>query len=255
MRLYDLRWLSLFGAVSIALSIVLSVLYSSASFAEDQIDPKKSGLGLVSENVGLPKTEKDAIWDLFGALFAKVTQQLTTKQAEYLSDPVAYYEFLADTMLDRWDGASTSRALLGKLNYAKLDEEQRAKLSDMVDQTLIRYAFEGLDNYSGQIFSVADVVVNADKGRGWVQVLVDSPVLPNFNLDLLIKRNLDGQWSAVDVRVKGLTYAKVKKYEYRELFEQRGFEGLIDTLSSKNKTFFLAVCDASEGTSRGRTPC
>ena len=255
MRLYGLRWLSMSGAVFIALGIGLSVLHSSASVAEDQIGAKKSGLGLVSENADLPKTEKDAIWDQFDALFAKVTRQLSTKQAEYLNDPVAYYEFLADTMLDRWDGASTSRALLGKLNYAKLDEEQRAKLSDMVDQTLIRYAFEGLDNYSGQIFSVVDVVVNADKGRGWVQVLVDSPVLPDFNLDLLIKRNFDDQWRAVDVRVKGLTYAKVKKYEYRELFEQLGFEGLIDTLSRKNKTFFSAVCDAAGDTTTGKAPC
>ena len=231
-------------------------IVSPPILADDQIQAEKPRPELGSQTViANVEVEKDTVWQLFSLLFVEVTEQLSVNQEKYLSDPVSYYRFLDKTLVDRWDSTSTSRALLGKSYYASLDARQREALADAVSQTLIRYAYEGLENYGGQLFSVADVVVNADKGRGWVQVLVDSPVLPNFNLDLLIKRNLDGQWSAVDVRVKGLTYAKVKKYEYRELFEQRGFEGLIDTLSSKNKTFFLAVCDASEGTSRGRTPC
>ena len=230
-------------------------IVSPPILADDQIQAEKPRPEIGSQTV-IPniEVEKDTVWQLFSLLFVEVTEQLSVNQEKYLSDPVAYYRFLDKTLVDRWDSTSTSRALLGKSYYASLDAQQREALADAVSQTLIRYAYEGLENYGGQLFSVADVVVNADKGRGWVQVLVASPMFPDFNLDLLIKRNLDGVWRAVDVRVKGLTYAKIKKYEYRELFEQQGFGGLIVSLNSKNETFFSAVCEAAGDITKG-APC
>ena len=81
---------------------------------------------------------------------------------------------------------------------------------DSVDQTLIRYAFEGLESYGGQVFKVDDVVVNEQKGMGWVQVLMESPILPDINLDLVIKRNLNKHWHAVDVRSRALPMSKLR---------------------------------------------
>lgn len=223
--------------------------------AGDEINTGEFQLESTSQSaVASIQTDRDAIWQLFSVLLSEVTEQLRLNQETFLRDPVAYYNFLDETVVDRWDGASTSRALLGKSHYASLDAQQRDALAHAVNQTLIRYAFEGLENYTGQSLSVADVVVNADKGRGWVQVLVESPMFPDFNLDLLIKRNLDNTWGVVDVRVKGLTYAKIKKYEYRELFEQQGFAGLIDSLSRKNNSFFSAVCRAAGDITKG-APC
>jgi ABC-type transporter MlaC component len=155
-----------------------------------------------------------------------------------------------------WDSASTSRALVGKQHYTGFNDAQRLILVESVDQTLIRYAFEGLESYGGQVFKVDDVVVNEEKGMGWVQVLMESPILPDINLDLVIKRNLNSQWHAVDVRVKGITYVKIKKYKYREIIEEQGFDALIDNLTTKNTNYFDVICaPLVDSKQKGRAPC
>jgi ABC-type transporter MlaC component len=192
----------------------------------------------------------------FEALFASVTEQLANRQQMYIDNPVAYYEFLMATVVASWDSSSTSRALVGKQHYTGFNDEQRAVLVESVDQTLIRYAFEGLESYGGQVFKVDDVVVNEEKGMGWVQVLMESPILPDINLDLVIKRNPNKQWHAVDVRVKGITYVKIKKYKYRKIIEEQGFDALIDNLTTKNTNYFDDICaPLLDPKQKGRAPC
>ena len=174
----------------------------------------------------------------------------------YINNPVAYHEFLSSTVIELWDSSSTTRALIGKAHYSNLTKEQRLTLVENVDQTLIRYAFEGLESYGDQEFKVDDVVVNEEQGMGWVQVLMESPVLPDINLDILIKRISTDTWRAVDIRVKGITYVAIKKRKYREILEEQGFGALIDNLKNKNIEYFDAICAAS-GTSKelGKAPC
>ena len=146
--------------------------------------------------------------------------------------------------------------MVGKQHYTGFNDEQRLILVESVDQTLIRYAFEGLESYGGQVFKVDDVVVNEEKGMGWVQVLMESPILPDINLDLVIKRNPNNQWHAVDVRVKGITYVKIKKYKYREIIEEQGFDALIDNLTTKNTNYFDDICaPLVDPKQKGRAPC
>ena len=192
----------------------------------------------------------------FEALFASVTEQLANRQQMNIDNPTAYYDFLMATVVASWDSASTSRALVGKQHYTGFNDQQRLMLVDSVDQTLIRYAFEGLESYGGQVFEVDDVVVNEEKGMGWVQVLMESPILPDINLDLVIKRNPKNEWHAVDVRVKGITYVKIKKYKYREIIEEQGFDALIDNLTTKNTNYFDDICaPLVDPKQKGRAPC
>ena len=208
------------------------------------------------ESVPAPEEAKTAVHTQFDALFRSVTHQLTNNQEMYLSNPVAYYDFLTSTVINLWDSSSTSRALVGKSHYTKLSDQQRLSLIAVVDQTLVRYAFEGLESYGGQAFRVADVVVNEKQGMGWVQVLMESPIIPDINLDILIKRNDANAWQAVDIRVKGITYVAIKKHKYREILEEQGFNALMDNLTDKNTDFFKAVCaGANNPELEGSAPC
>ena len=192
----------------------------------------------------------------FEALFTSITDQLTNNQQMYLNNPTSYYDFLTSTVIDLWDSSSTTRALVGKTHYKKLGEQQRGSLVAAVDQTLIRYAFEGLDSYGGQVFRIADVVVNEKQGMGWVQVLMESPIIPDINLDILIKRNDTDAWHAVDIRVKGITYVAIKKHKYREILEEQGVKALMDNLTIKNTEFFTAVCAGANNPELvGIAPC
>jgi len=208
------------------------------------------------ESVPAPEDSKAIVHAQFDALFTSVTHQLTNNQEMYLSNPVAYYDFIASTVINLWDSSSTTRALLGKSHYTKLSDQQRLSLIATVDQTLVRYAFEGLERYGGQAFRVADVVVNEKQGMGWVQVLMESPIIPDINLDILIKRTEANVWQAVDIRVKGITYVAIKKHKYRDILEEQGFNALMDNLTDKNTDFFKTVCaGANNPELEGSAPC
>ena len=201
------------------------------------------------------QTEEQLVQSRFVPLFAAITEQLSTRQADYLLDPAAYNLFLDSNVKSLWDTSSTTSALIGKTRFVGLTSSDRQALVAAVDNTLLRYAFEGLEHYGGQVFEVVDVAVNKSATMGWVQVLMDSPIIPDLHLDLLIKRTSEGVWNAVDIRFKGITYVAVKKHEFRKVIEQQGVAALIDSLKRKNTEYFRDICAKAPATSKGKAPC
>ena len=191
----------------------------------------------------------------FASLFRTLTQELSENQPMYLENPSAYVDFINGKVKLRWDVASTTSALIGKSRFLSLSQSEQGGLVAAVDQTLMRYAFEGLEHYTAQIFDVVDVVINEKGTLGWVQVRMQSPVLLDLNLDLLIKRTDQHQWKAVDVRFKGITYVSIKKHEFRSIIEEGGVAALIQTLNQKNTEFFTTLCSQSSKQPKGITPC
>jgi len=102
---------------------------------------------------------------------------------------------------------------------------------------------------------VVDVVINQRGTMGWVQVLMESTLIPDIVLDVLIKQTdrEKGIWQAVDIRFKGITYVSIKKHAFRETIEEQGIERLITDLESKNREYFAAICSKTK--SSGRAPC
>ena len=225
------------------IATVSMLLLSLSSVAESQLAEPVFEDRVVVDQQSLGA--KPLVERQFEALFNSVTDQLANQQEMYIENPVAYHNFLTSTVIELWDSSSTTRALVGKASYDDLGAEKREVLTESVNKTLIRYAFEGLESYGGQIFKIVDVVVNEEQGMGWVQVLMESPILPDINLDLLIKRLSADTWRAVDVRVKGITYVAIKKHKYRDILEEQGVDALIDNLSKKNAEYFADVCAAS----------
>ena len=137
----------------------------------------------------------------FDPMFNQVSLELTKNKQHYLSDPVAYDDFVNRLLKPLWDTQSTSSALIGRQRFEKLSEADKAALVDAVDNTLRRYAFEGLERYSGQLFRVVDVVVNERASMGWVQILMESSLIPDLHIDVLIKQVAEDSWKAVDMCV------------------------------------------------------
>jgi ABC-type transporter MlaC component len=86
---------------------------------------------------------------------------------------------------------------------------------------------------------------------------MESPLLPDINLDVLIKRTSVDIWRAVDVRFKGITYVAIKKHKYRDILEVQGVDALIDNLAKKNAKYFTDVCALSAEPEQmvGNAPC
>ena len=85
--------------------------------------------------------------------------------------------------------------------------------------------------------------------------MMESPVIPDINLDLLIKRTSSGVWKAVDIRFRGITYVSIKKHEYREIIEKQGVQALIALLEKDNSTYFDKLCAKSLAKLKGVPPC
>lgn len=189
----------------------------------------------------------------FAPLFTQVTKELEINQQRYLSDPTVYYEFVDRVLKPLWDTRSTSSALVGRQQFEQLSRKEQTALVNAVDNTLRRYAFEGLERYSGQLFRVVDVVVNERASMGWVQVLMESPLIPDLHIDVLIKQLSMADWKAVDVRFKGITYVAVKKHGFRETMAEQGVKALIAELQEKNREYFAELC--SKARIVGKPPC
>ena len=211
--------------------------------------------GLMSSGVVYAESEQRLIYAQFSNLFTLITEQLSNDQFRYQRDPGAYGEFVDISVRSSWDVTSTTSALIGKAQFASLKPDARQALISAVDRSLVRYAFVGLDYYNGQIFKMVDLVVNEEAGLGWVQILMESPVIPDINLDLLIKRTSSGVWKAVDIRFKGITYVSIKKHQYREIIEKQGVQALIALLEKDNSTYFDKLCAKPKAKLEGVSSC
>jgi len=182
----------------------------------------------------------------FEPIIATVDKQLLSQHVQYKKDPKAYQKFLDLHVRPHWDTRSTARALIGGKSFKSLSKQAQHDLVQAVDTTLVRYAFEGIDFYSGQQFQMVDVAISDSGKMGWVQVLMKSKILPDLNLDILVKRNKLGRWNAVDVRFKGITYVAVKKHQFKKILEKQGVGALIASLNEKNNQFFGELCAAED---------
>ena len=206
-------------------------------------------LGAVSSQGFAQETEQGAasqlnpvIMEQFQPLFTAITAELGANKARYLAEPAAYYALVDRYLRPRWDTASTASALVGRNYFESLSTAEQSALTAAVDSTLVRYAFEGLEHYSGQRFDIADIVVSDGAAMGWVQVLMESPIIPDINLDVLIKQGDKDDWKAVDIRFKGITYVSIKKHSFRELIAESGLQALIGDLQGKNAAYFKVIC-------------
>ena len=206
-------------------------------------------LGAVSSQGFAQETEQGAaselnpvIMEQFQPLFTGITAELGANKARYLTEPAAYYALVDRYLRPRWDTASTASALVGRNYFESLSTAEQSALTAAVDSTLVRYAFEGLEHYSGQRFDIADIVVSDGAAMGWVQVLIESPIIPYINLDVLIKQGDKDYWKSVDIRFKGITYVSIKKHSFREIIAESGLQALIGDLQGKNAAYFKVIC-------------
>ena len=202
------------------------------------------GLFLYGGNVWA--TEKDGdtkqeVRSQYEPIIEFINQHFPNNQSAFDDDPQLLAEFINQHVRVHWDASSTSSALIGKEVFLKLTPDQRQSLVAAVDQTLLRYAMEGYQFYNGQQFNLADIAISSSGNMGWLKILMESPIIPDLNLELLIKRNQQGVWKAVDVRFKGITYVAIKKHLHRRLIKKKGIDGLINNLKSKNRDFFQAM--------------
>lgn len=177
----------------------------------------------------------------FQPIVEAISKTLMANFERYTAEPQSFQDFLDQNVRPFWDPSSTAKALVGGANFSALNVKNQNRLSNAVERTLMRYAFEGIAFYNGQKFELVDVAISDSGKMGWVQVVMHSQILPDLNLDILVKRNKTGIWKAVDVRFQGVTYVAVKKHGFQKIMQKQGVDALINSLNDKNNKFFDAL--------------
>jgi len=177
----------------------------------------------------------------FQPIVETISKTLMADFERYAAEPESFQGFLDQNVRPYWDPSSTAKALVGSANFRALNAKAQTRLIAVVERTLMRYAFEGIAFYNGQKFELVDVAISDSGKMGWVQVIMRSQILPDLNLDILVKRNKTGIWKAVDVRFKGITYVAVKKHGFQKIMQKQGADALITSLDVKNNDFFDAL--------------
>jgi len=208
------------------LCLICALFSGSAGYTDEIIDPKQE-----------VRSQYEPILQL-------INQHMPNNLDAYKKDLGLLGGFIDQNVRVHWDASSTTSALIGKEVYQTLTIDQEEALVTVVDRTLLRYAIEGFSFYNGQTFNLIDIAISESGRMGWLKILMESPFIPDLNLEVLIKRNKLGVWKAVDVRFKGITYVAIKKHLYRRLINKKGVDGLIDNLEIKNDKFFSKICSA-----------
>ena len=185
---------------------------------------------------------KQEVRNQYEPIIERINQQLPNNLVAYKKNLGLLSEFIDKNVRIHWDASSTTSALIGKEVFQTLTSKQENDLVSVVDHTLLRYAIEGFEYYNGHQFKLTDIAISSSGNMGWMKVLMEASMVPDLNLEVLIKRNKQGIWKAVDVRFMGITYVAVKKYFYRRTINKQGIDGLINKLKVKNDKFFSEIC-------------
>ena len=160
------------------------------------------GSALAVDKVLDPKQE---VRNQYEPIIERINQQLPGNFATYKNNLGLLSDFINQNVRIHWDASSTTSALIGKEAYLNLTDKQKKILVAVVDRTLLRYAIEGFEYYNGHQFKLMDIAISNSGNMGWIKVLMEAPMIPDLNLEVLIKRNKQGIWKAVDVRFLGIT--------------------------------------------------
>lgn len=148
--------------------------------------------------------------------------------------------FVNDKILPYWDIELTLRLLVGSKTWKSLKPDEIQKLKDAFVNTMHRYVQEGVNLYDGQRASFVEAQLSSQRqankeqtNKGQISILLEPVYLPAFKIHFKVAKR-EQNWLLYDVFVEGISYVKLKKNEYRQVLHQKGIDGLLAHLESKN---------------------
>ena len=136
-------------------------------------------------------------------------------------------------ILPHFDFAHTTRIAMGA-NWRRASPEQREQLTREFRTLLVRTYSRALVNYRDQAIEFKPLRAQP----GDTQVTVRSEVRQSgtqpVSIDYELEKTRSG-WKVYDVKISGASLAATYRDTFAEEVRNRGIDGLIDLLSSKNR--------------------
>ncbi|MBD3668015.1 MAG: ABC transporter substrate-binding protein [Kangiella sp.] len=172
----------------------------------------------------------------FQAKLDRINHFMQENHENALQNPSILMTFVNTDLLTVWSAKNTIRAMLGAQRWSELTKDQESQLIVAYEQTMRRYLYEVMRQYQGQIATVDSIRLNDKQNKGWLTVVLDSPSLPDLSIDLKIYKE-ESAWTIYDFSFQGISFVKMKQNYFQTTFDQKGFEGVLTDLNSKNQEF------------------
>ena len=167
------------------------------------------------------------------ALVKRVTDEVTQHKDVRSGDPAKLRAVVETRLLPYIDTRRVTQSALGQ-NWRRATPEQQEKLVREFTTLLVRTYSGALANYRDQAIEV--LPLRAAKGDS--EVTVRSRIRQPGAETILIEYDLaktEAGWKVYDLRVAGVSLVATYRTTFTEEVRNRGIDGLIDTLSAKNR--------------------
>ncbi len=206
------------------------ILIIAFSFLSNDVLADKKPVNSISQT-----DLKKLVENRFKSVLERIDNTLLNQHQSLKAEHKLLKAFVNDKILPYWDIELTLRLLVGSKTWKSLKPEEIQKLKDAFVNTMHRYVQEGINLYDGQRASFVEAQLS-NKGKtdkGQITILLEPIYLPSFHIHFKVA-NRGQEWLLYDVFVEGVSYVKLKKNEYRQVLHQKGVDGLLAHLESKN---------------------
>ena len=136
-------------------------------------------------------------------------------------------------ILPHFDFAHTTRIAMGA-NWRRASPEQREQLVREFRTLLVRTYSSALMSYRDQVLEFRPLRAQTGDTQVTVRSEVRQPGAQAVSIDYEMEKTPSG-WKVYDVKISGASLAATYRDTFTEEVRNHGIEGLIDSLSSKNR--------------------
>ena len=141
-------------------------------------------------------------------------------------------EVIMNVISERFDFREMSQRILGR-TWNSIDDKDRDHFTAQMTKLLENNYIGQLETYSGETLEYVGERIKDDKAQ--VSTIVESkgakyPV----HYILLLNKN---KWMVYDINIEGVSLVRNYRAEFKSIIRKEKFEGLIQILEEKNKSF------------------
>ncbi|MDJ0622538.1 MAG: ABC transporter substrate-binding protein [Desulfocapsaceae bacterium] len=141
-------------------------------------------------------------------------------------------ELIMTTVATRFDFSEMSKLVLGPTWEEITDQERQDFIAQMTKLLENNYIGQ-LENYSGN--SVEYIGERVRNGRAQVSTLIENNG-SDYPVHYIMAKE-DGNWMVYDINIEGVSLIRNYRAEFKSILRQQNFDGLMQTLIAKNKSF------------------
>ena len=167
------------------------------------------------------------------ALVKRVTEEVTQHKDVRSADSAKLRAVVETQLLPHIDTRRVTQMALGQ-NWRRATPEQQERLVREFTALLVRTYSGALANYRDQAIEVLPLRAAAGDAEVTVRSRIRQPGAESIVIEYDLAKT-DSGWKIYDLRVAGVSLVATYRTTFTEEVRNRGIDGLIGTLSAKNR--------------------